>query len=104
MIMTIEQYNGLQNATGRSVGQVDNTKDKGGTNKLIKLWSEPVTDFEHYWGHCAGEKNGKMCKGVPFLIHVKRGDNPGIETSFTENQWKKIRLAMNEVEEDTCIR
>ena len=101
MIMKIEQYRGLQNATGRSVGQIDNTVFLGA---LVKLWNEPVEDFEHYWGHCAGEKNGKMCKGVPFSIHVKKGNDPGIDASFFPNQWKKIRLAMNEIEENTCVR
>lgn len=103
MILTLEQYHGLLNATSRSVGEP--------TNKGFELWDLHVEEFEHIWGKCAGVSK---CIGVPFAIFTDKKAKKYNFTkkqlekikkySFTEKQWEKIRLAMDEIEDNTCIR
>ena len=90
MILSLEQYHSLKNASGRSVGQPPKS--------TIQLWDTPVEEFEHIWGKCAGTNK---CVGVPFRISL---DEQQRKVSFTRKQWHKIRLAMDEVELNTCIR
>ena len=87
MILSLDQYHALNNVSSRSMGyKLDEPYGQG----TIKLWSGAVDGVEHKWGKCAGDNR---CVGVPY-------HNNG----FNTKQMEKIRLAMDEVELNTCIR
>ena len=98
MILSLEQYNALNNVSSRSAGQPPNTRYKLHLPAtIVKLWDGKLDGAEHKWGLCGGDNK---CVGVPYTMKVE----PSTEGGFTEKQVQRMRSAMDEVEANTCIR
>ena len=91
MILSLEQYHALSNASGRSVGHPPN-KPYGG--KLSNLWDGHVKGAEHRWGRCGG---ANKCVGVPYKFTY-------MTYNWKAKQQQRVILAMDEIELNTCIR
>ena len=93
MLLTMWQYDALfgkRVANARSSGPLEITD-------WTELWDVPVPDENTYrWGKCF---NNQKCVGVPYDLYPS-----GDPKAFTKKQLEKIKLAMDEIELNTCIR